>query len=409
VGTRTAALAAICAWFALASAASCQETRFSAHTVDGILAPAALLRLGPDWSVELAAPAGAVAAGDLVELRQASTSRPAWLRQHFVQLSHGDSIPLAPEAPVRLADGRLSVTPVKSRAPQGTELSIYGPYVSFFFRELPDNVDEPDLFLSRLRREPRPRDVVFLRNGDRLEGTVTSLDSTSECTVDDDGRSRRVAAEHLAGVAWNTVRQARPRPRTPVGHAVLADGSRLNFSQLRLERGGEWTGTTWFGAPFRGTAEDLVALDIWNGPAVYLCDRSGAYRHTPYLGLSWPLALGAAVGGGPLALGQCVYDKGLGMHSASRVSYELGGGYRWFEAVAGIDAGAGARGRARLRVLVDGRRNDVAAKEELHLDDGPVLVRIDVRGAQTLTIVTDFGSLGDVRGHVNWCNARLVR
>ncbi len=48
-------------------------------------------------------------------------------------------------------------------------------------------------------------------------------------------------------------------------------------------------------------------------------------------------------------------------------------------------------------------------KKELTGRDAPRLVRLDVRQAQTLTLVVDFGSQGDVQAHVNWADARLIR
>ncbi len=384
---------------------ACGEERFVAHTTDVALPAAPLVKMAADWSVELGEPAGAVAAGTLVELHQEGVARPPLPREYFVLLTHGDCIVFQPGAPVRLDEGRLRVTPV-----EGKSLSLYRPYVVLFFLSMPDGADDPDLFLARLRKEARTKDVVFLKNGDRIEGTVTALGRESGAVVQEEGRRVTVAWDKLAGIAWNTQHPSRPRLRRAIGHAVLEGGARLNFTQLRFDGAARrWLGTTWFGETFELAESRLAAVDLWNGPAVYLSDLAGRYEHTPYLGVGWPLSLDADLAGRPLALADGVYDRGLGMHTASRVTYRLDGQYRWFEAVVGLDAHAGPHGRARLAVLVDGQRHDLGDGKEWRGQDRSLPIRLDVRGARELTLVAEFGRLGGVQGRVNWGNARLIK
>src|SRR5207244_878593 len=102
------------------------------------------------------------------------------------------------------------------------------------------------------------------------------------------------------------------------------------------------------------------------------------------------------------------HDKGLGMHARSRVSYKLDGKYRSFEALVGLDAQTGKLGRVRVAVLLDGKEQALGWDKELTARDGARPVRLDVRQAQTLTLVVDFGPQGDVQAHVNWADARLI-
>jgi hypothetical protein len=357
----------------------------------------------------LAAPGRKIPGSQFVELRQEGQQRPPWLRHHFVQLAQGDCIALQPGTPARLSGGRLHVAPaVGLPLDHGKELSLYRPYLALWFVTLPAGVDDADLFLAHLRQESRPRDIVFLRNGDRLEGTVTALAPELGCEVSEDQRKVSVAWDKLAGIAWKTRRPA--RPRRVEGHAVLKEGTRLNFTHLRYTRATHlWTGKTWFGETFAIAADRLVALDRWHGPAVYLSELAGRYEHTPYLGVRWPLVADAAVNDRPLTLVAGVFDKGLGMHSQSKVRYALDGKYRWFEAVVGLDETAGDLGRVRLAVSIDGKRQDLGGKKEWSLRDGALPIRINVRQARELSLLVDFGSRGDVRAHVDWGNARLLK
>ena len=57
---------------------------------------------------------------------------------------------------------------------------------------------------------------------------------------------------------------------------------------------------------------------------VYLSDlKPTAYDFTPYLRVRWPLVLDGSVDGRDLHLAGGVFDKGLGMHTASRVTYSF--------------------------------------------------------------------------------------
>jgi hypothetical protein len=119
-----------------------------------------------------------------------------------------------------------------------------------------------------------------------------------------------------------------------------------------------------------------------------------------------------SVAGRDLRLGGSTYDKGLGMHSESRLTYTLDGGYRRFEAVVGLDEQTGRGGRVRIQVLVDGRPQALGWDKELTLADGPRAVRVDLTGARELTLVVAFRNGGrgpDAQDHVNWGDARLIR
>src|SRR5438105_83739 len=157
-------------------------------------------------------------------------------------------------------------------------------------------------------------------------------------------------------------------------------------------------------------AGGLMALDLLGGSAVYLSDlKPLTHEQTPYLGVRWPIGVDAALDGRPLRVGAQAHDKGIALHAQCRVTYRLDGAFRWFEAVVGIDPSAGAKGRARMSVLVDKKAYPLGEGKEQTSEDAPLPVRLDVRGAQELTLVVDFGSFADVQGRVHWGAARLLK
>jgi hypothetical protein len=215
----------------------------------------------------------------------------------------------------------------------------------------------------------------------------------------------------LAGVAFASSSQTRPRAKKQYGRAVLAGGARVQFASLGYDsKEKQWSGRTVSGSDVTVAAADLVALDLVQGRAVYLSEMKPlGFKETPYLDVRWPLGLDVAADGGPLRLGDDYYDKGLGMHGRAVVSYWLDGKFDWFETAVGVDPSAEPKGRARLAVWVDGRRYGLGNGKEQSADDAPLTVRLDVRGAKTLMLVVGFGTLGDVQNRVNWGGARLIK
>jgi hypothetical protein len=154
----------------------------------------------------------------------------------------------------------------------------------------------------------------------------------------------------------------------------------------------------------------VAALDLRGGRAVYLSDLiPSKYEFRPYLDERWPWSADASATGGDLRLGGSTYDKGLGLHSHSRLTYRLGGAYRHFEAVVGLDDSDGRRGSVRVRVLADGKPLDVGLKGELTRAGGPLAVRVPVADVKELTLEVEFGEGGPVQDVVNWGDARLIK
>ena len=127
----------------------------------------------------------------------------------------------------------------------------------------------------------------------------------------------------------------------------------------------------------------------------------------PYLELKWPYRTDRNVTGGQLRSGGRLYLKGIGVHSAAALSYDLDRPWSRFEADVGIDDSTGGRGSVGFRVFVDGKQKFASG-----LVRGGAAVQhvsIDLTGAKRLNLVVDYGEAGDVMDHADWLGARLVK
>ena len=72
-----------------------------------------------------------------------------------------------------------------------------------------------------------------------------------------------------------------------------------------------------------------------------------------------------------------------------------------------MDGRTGLRGRAAVRVLVDGKPW-VIGGTGTDRRDRLLPVRLDVARGTQLTLAVDFARFGDVQAHVDWADARLI-
>jgi hypothetical protein len=123
--------------------------------------------------------------------------------------------------------------------------------------------------------------------------------------------------------------------------------------------------------------------------------------------------LDRSVLGGPLKLGGATYQHGIGLHSACRATWRLGGKYERFTALIGIDDSArsdnsaGSNADADLRIVLDGK--ELAAHRGLHCGEPPQAIDLNIAGGDRLTIEVGFGKRGDVQDRVDIVIPALIR
>ena len=159
---------------------------------------------------------------------------------------------------------------------------------------------------------------------------------------------------------------------------------------------------------------DQVTLLQTSSPSfIYLSDLPApAYKHIPFTAREWPLGVDRNVLGGRLRSGEAVFLRGLGMHSASRVAFDLKGDEQRLEAQLALDDGAKNRGSVIGKVLLEmelGKWTTVWESPVLRGGDAPLQVSVPLQGARRLALLVEFADRGDEWDHANWLNARLVR
>jgi hypothetical protein len=270
---------------------------------------------------------------------------------------------------------------------------------------LPGTPAERDALIDQIATAQGDKDRVLLVNGDRIAGRVESLSEDALRVETEVGLApvelHRVQAVVLNPALWRRV--------SPQGlHAVLGfgDGSRLAAQRMHLDKN-SLNFTSADGTAWKTIADRLVLAEPRGGKAVYLSDLSAtSYRHVPFLELNWPYRCDRAVSGPMLRAGGAPCLKGLGMHSASRLTYNLEKPCRLFQAELAVDDSAEGGGSVRFRVFVDGKEKFTSPA--VRGGQTPIPMSVDIAGAKRLDLVVDYADRADEMDRADWLAARLV-
>ncbi len=109
---------------------------------------------------------------------------------------------------------------------------------------------------------------------------------------------------------------------------------------------------------------------------------------------------------GPIRLGGEKFGKGLALHARTELVFDLGGRFREFKAVVGVDDLVGGESQAVLRIDGDGRElfSGVVTRK-----DKPRPVAFEVKGVRQLRIVVGSQGLLDLGDHVDLADARVSK
>ncbi|MEZ4993501.1 MAG: NPCBM/NEW2 domain-containing protein [Saprospiraceae bacterium] len=112
--------------------------------------------------------------------------------------------------------------------------------------------------------------------------------------------------------------------------------------------------------------------------------------------------------GNPITINGVVFEKGLGVHANSSITYNIRGLYSVFETYIGMDDETDAtcnQASARFEVYLDG--NLAYQSTVMNENDDARFVRLNVIGVQELKLVVNDAGNGQTCDHADWANPTL--
>jgi len=160
--------------------------------------------------------------------------------------------------------------------------------------------------------------------------------------------------------------------------------------------------------PLDDTRYVAIYSTFGSGPSTYLSDLTPV---GPPINGWGPFELDTSNGeddagdGNPITLNGVVYDKGLGVHAYSEITYDVSAGYERFISDIGVDDEVNG-GTVEFHVLADG--NEVFSSGVMNNAAQTQVVNIDLTGVDELTLIVDDGGNGNGEDHADWAGARLL-
>lgn len=272
--------------------------------------------------------------------------------------------------------------------------------------QTPSERQARDQLLDQIASAEGNTDRLILVNGDQLSGRLDVIHDNAARLTTEVGPVD-VKTERIRALVFNPGLVQRPRSEGLRAIVGFRDGSRLVAQQLVVDQTSVRV-TGMDGRAWNASPEEFVFLQPLGGRVVYLSDlKAAAYRHIPYLTLAWPYHTDRNVLGSLLRVGGRLYLKGLGMHSASRLTYLLPKSAQRFQAELAIDDSTEGSGSVRFRVFVDGREKYTSPT--VRGGQAPLPISVDLAGAKRLDLIVEFADRADQQDHADWLGARVSK
>jgi hypothetical protein len=250
------------------------------------------------------------------------------------------------------------------------------------------------------------RDVVMMVNGDRLTGVVEKL-APGEVVVSAKVGRVPVKWDGIRGIAFSKTLKPYTEPESLLAEVLLSDGS-LVRGTLSGPAGGTYALRSVLGYSWDVRPDRIREVRFRGGKLVWLSDLKPAnVVITPFFNRSWPYREDRSVWGAPLTVGGTVYERGIGCHSRTELTYDIDGQYVAFIADIGIDDETKGVGSALFSVIGGGK--PLLDRVEASAGKSPQRVNVNVTGVKQLKLLVDFGKNQDAGDHADWLNARLIR
>jgi hypothetical protein len=375
---------------------------FTAHLIDGTTRNGRIHQFGPQGEVALVPAEGkeqVIPLDRLLKLtRDGATAALPPTEGSLVLFPEGDRL--------RTVIGPATETALEVQSYILGNVTIPLESLLGLILAMPAETSAADALLERVRTGPRTSEVLWLANGDQLAGGFLGL---SEKRIKFQAPDGPIELDRggIVALGFDPSLVAYPRPEGGFLELTMADGSRLGVSQARIEQG-HVVATTRFKGTIRLALSELVQVHARTASIAYLSERKAtAEQYVAYVGPTRPYRRDLDVEGHPLRLAGQGYDRGLGTQSRTLLAYRLTPGDARFQALVGLDDGAGPLGSVVFRVLVDGKER--FASPPMSVRDTPKPIDVDLTGAKLLILVTEFGERGEIRDLADWVEARIIR
>lgn len=339
---------------------------------------------------------GDVAFGDVSEIRFAAvTGSPDKM---LLRLRNGDQL----SAHIVSGDD----TKLKLACALG-ELSLDNKWLDAIVFAIKDG-PTPEAIGDFLKAPPAREDQLLLPKGDTASGFLEKF-TDKDLSFNAGGQSRVYPFEKVAALRLAPLEKVNLTTAV-TALLVLRDESRIT-AMMKGISDTELLFDAIGGQSCKVKISEIRSIVFKGGKLSYMSDLSPkSVEEKPYAGgvptvFHW--RRNQSVTGGKLAIAGKEYDRGMGVHSYCKLSYELGGQFAKLLGETGMDKDAPANAVCSWKIVADGKE---AATGIAKSGMDAAALTIDIKGVNLLELICDYGPDEDDAGdHLDWVNMRLIK
>jgi len=255
------------------------------------------------------------------------------------------------------------------------------------------------------------QDIVAIRDAEgnlnAVEGTFATGDDTGKNIefVPAGGDKRQLGLARITAMSFLRRRD----PDAPSAVCKVSDTSRNQLAAVTVTLGeGSFTIKTASGVQVVYPRPLLARVDFSQDKLKYLSDLEPVkVVENSDLGLEEHYRRDKNLDNGPLQLGKETYAKGLAVHAYAELVYDLGGQYKDFKAVLGVDPKVG-KDPTDVKVVIEGDGRSLFS-DNVRREDKPRPITLDVKNVKQLRIVVRSNDLLDLGAHLNLADAKVTK
>lgn len=265
---------------------------------------------------------------------------------------------------------------------------------------LRNSSDDPRLF------EDRHEDILYLNNGDVVRGIVTAVAGRTITITPTSAESIQIDLETVQNLLLATPPQGRPTSATTGYILRLINGVIVSCPKIELKDNKVFV-TLNDGSSSSLPVHLIVSVEHASGPIGWLSMRQPIETvYIPYFDGNFPPRMDKTVTDEPIRLNGQPIQRGIGMHSHTRMKFPVEKTDKKFRSRYWIDPSLGYA-NVDVRVYVD----DKIVHENKGFKAGELspVIDVDVSHSQTLTLEVDFGQGYDIQDRVVWIEPAMIR
>lgn len=249
-------------------------------------------------------------------------------------------------------------------------------------------------------------DRIFLKDEmgklSSLTGLIESL-TAEQLTFETGGQTRTVSRARLFGIV---VAQPAAADSTARCLVSLVDGSLLGGESLALA-GDKATLSLAGGGQAVLPWSAVSRVVLRSNRVAFLSDlKPVSEEQQALVTLPRPAQRDKNVLAKPLTIGTKTFEKGLGVHARSSLSFAAEGKWDTLAATIGLDAAAGGKGDCVFSVLADGQP---LFSRRLTGSDPPQDISVAIAGREQITLLVEPGEGLDLGDLADWCDVRFIK